>query len=68
MDTVSLPESVVDGSPTDQLMTGYTHVHLPLLEQQGYIDWDRRHHEVTRGPRFDELRPLLDTIEEFDDS
>lgn len=61
--TRSPSPNLVSGTPTDQVTVEYTHVHLPLLEKQGYIRWDRRHHEVTEGPRFDELRPLLDTVE-----
>lgn len=38
------------------------HVHLPKLEDLGFIDWDRRTHEVRQGPRFDEIEPLLDVL------
>ena len=39
------------------------HVHLPKLEENGLIEWDRRTHEVVKGPRFDEIRPLLSSID-----
>jgi hypothetical protein len=35
------------------------HVHLPKLVAHGYIDWNEETWQVTRGPKFDELRPLL---------
>jgi len=38
------------------------HVHLPKLENYGYIEWDRDGDEVTRGPQFDEIRPLLEVV------
>jgi len=40
--------------------TAMYHVHLPKLERYGYIEWDRDADEVTRGPLFDDLRPLLE--------
>lgn len=40
------------------------HVHLPKLEAYGYVSWDREANEVARGPRFDEIRPLLGFLHE----
>lgn len=39
-----------------------THVHLPKLADAGYIEWDRDAHTVVKGPRFDEIRPLMTAI------
>ncbi|MHC3439588.1 DUF7344 domain-containing protein [Natrialbaceae archaeon A-gly3] len=36
------------------------HVHLPLLDDRGFIQWDRDANEVSRGPRFEELEAYLD--------
>lgn len=36
------------------------HVHLPKLAAHGFIKWERDAHTVTKGPRFDEVRPLLE--------
>jgi len=66
IDAVSVPEDVVDRAAVDQAAVSYTHVHLPLLEQQGYVHWDRGRDEVTPGPRFEELEPLLGAVEEFE--
>lgn len=44
------------------LLTEMEHTHLPLLEDYGFIDWDRENHVVTKGPRFDEIRPLLEMM------
>lgn len=35
------------------------HQHLPLLEQMGYVSWERAAERVVRGPAFDEIRPLV---------
>lgn len=38
------------------------HVHLPKLDDLGFIEWDRERDAVRRGPRFDEIAPLLDLL------
>lgn len=35
------------------------HVHLPKLAESGFIDWNRDENVIRRGPRFDEIVPLL---------
>lgn len=40
------------------------HVHLPMLEDCGYIEWDKESQSVSKGPQFDELEPLLTVLEE----
>ncbi|MCU4972071.1 ArsR family transcriptional regulator [Halobacteria archaeon AArc-m2/3/4] len=39
------------------------HNHLPLLAEAGFIDWNQNTGAVTRGPRFNEISPLLERIE-----
>ena len=39
------------------------HVHLPKLEEKGLIDANAGNHSVTRGPRFDDIRPLLELLD-----
>lgn len=38
------------------------HHHLPKLTDSGFVDWDREHRTVTRGPRFDEIAPLIELM------
>ena len=38
------------------------HVDLPKLTDLGFVEWSPGDDEVTRGPRFDELRPLLELL------
>lgn len=37
-------------------------VHLPQLTEDGFVEWDRDASVVTRGPRFDEMEPLLELL------
>jgi hypothetical protein len=38
------------------------HLHLPKLEDYGFVRWDEGTGEVTRGPQFEEIRPLLECV------
>lgn len=40
------------------------HVYLPKLAEYNYIEWDRDAHVVTSGPSFDDVRPLLELLDE----
>lgn len=41
------------------LRTQIRHVHLPKLEDAGLVKWDCEANVLRRGPRFEEIRPLL---------
>lgn len=41
-------------------------VDLPKLAEQGFVEWSPGAHRVTRGPRFGELRPVLELLDEFE--
>jgi hypothetical protein len=43
------------------------HTHLPKLVEYGYVEWDKDDHELTKGPEFDDVRPLLEFIADRDD-
>lgn len=36
--------------------------HLPKLEEAGYIEWDRESGTISKGPRFDEIEPILELM------
>jgi len=57
---LSGPEEIDGADKTEVRMY---HVHLPMLVEDGYIEWDRDAHVVSKGPEFDALRPLLEVIE-----
>lgn len=39
------------------------HIHLPKLKEAGLIRWDKATETVARGPRFEEIRPLLELMD-----
>ena len=48
-----------DETDDERRMIELHHIHLPKLEEYDYISWDRETQEVEKGPRFDEIEPLL---------
>ena len=46
----------------ESLQIQMTHTHLPKLEDAGFIEWDRETNTVRKGPRFDEVQPLLELM------
>ena len=46
---------------------GMNHTHLPKLEDAGFIEWNRDSNTVEKGPRFDEVRPLLELMDDHAD-
>lgn len=38
------------------------HVHLPKLNEFGFINWDPDMHTVEPGDRFEEIRPALELL------
>lgn len=49
------------------LLTDLYHVHLPALADAGYLDWDRETNTVTRGPKFDDVAPVLRLLHDHQD-
>lgn len=43
------------------------HAHLPTLEDHGFITWNQDGDTVARGPAFDDIRPLLELLQEHED-
>ena len=39
-----------------------THIHLPKLDNADIIEWNRDDYTVRKGPRFDDIRPLVQMI------
>ena len=62
-DSVSVPGDVVVTEDEERaLQTEFVHVHLPRLAAAGFIEWDEEAHEVTKGPAFEDIRPVLELL------
>lgn len=55
------------GNETASAEIDLYHNHLPKLAEAGYIEWDPDTGEISEGPRFDEVEPLLELIERHAD-
>ncbi|WP_435159799.1 DUF7344 domain-containing protein [Haladaptatus sp. DFWS20] len=49
----------IEDKDVENLRIQMTHTHLPKLEDAGFIEWNRETNEVRKGPRFDDIRPLV---------
>jgi hypothetical protein len=59
-DDLQIPADVTpEDEDLESLRIQMTHVHLPKLEESGFIEWDRELNIIRKGPRFDDIRPLL---------
>jgi len=52
-----------EGEP-DILRIELVHNHLPQLDDYGFVDWDQETETLRRGPRFDEVKPFIDLMNE----
>ena len=70
LDSDDLPSKLLlRGSETvAELQEELHQTHLPLLEEAGFIEWDRETEMVSKGPRFDEILAILDSMENDGDS
>lgn len=59
---VAIAESELEAS-----LIQMKHVHLPKLEEGGFIMWDRDSNKISRGARFGEIRPLVKLMKEHTD-
>nr|WP_233510394.1 MULTISPECIES: hypothetical protein [unclassified Haloferax] len=56
--------AVGGGRNRDRLKVELFHIHLPKLADAGFVEWNRHRGSVARGPRFDEIEPLLRFLDE----
>ncbi|WP_440769893.1 hypothetical protein [Natronorubrum sp. DTA28] len=61
IDIDSPPDIVGDGG---DVRIKRQHVHLPMLDEYGFIDWYPNANAIEAGPRFDEIRPVLKVLAE----
>ncbi len=63
--SVSLPENAMNPNiPTDpeKLRQELHHIHLPLLADQEFINWETEPLVASRGPQFDEIAVVFDAL------
>ncbi|WP_254837564.1 DUF7344 domain-containing protein [Natronomonas marina] len=56
-----------DDEALDSVQQQLYHAHLPKLAEAGFIDWNRDSGVITRGPRFEEIEPLLRLMSDHED-
>lgn len=59
--TTTEPARVPQESPAE-VQVRMHHVHLPKLADYGFVEWDRDERVVIKGPRFDEIEPVLELM------
>lgn len=64
-------EWLVDQLETDadeqDLLARIRHTDLPKLDQMEFITWDDEEGTIVKGPRFDEIRPILQLMVDHED-
>jgi hypothetical protein len=56
-----------DGRDRRAVRIAFVHIHLPKLDETGYIDWRKDADRIDRGPRFGEIEPVIDSLERNSD-
>jgi len=51
----------------DVLEIDLFHRHLPKLEEQEFIEWDRESGEIAKGPKWEEIGPIIRLIHDHRD-
>lgn len=54
---------VMGGDPGKSRRLEMVHTHLPKLDDMGIVRWDRSTEELSKGPKWDEIEPLLRWME-----
>ncbi|MFC4360176.1 transcriptional regulator [Halobium salinum] len=59
--TLGVPEDVILRSDADDEHEelALRHCHVPKLADHGYVEWDRKSGELSRGPAFDSIERVL---------
>ncbi|WP_222917179.1 ArsR family transcriptional regulator [Natrinema sp. SYSU A 869] len=39
------------------------HIHLPKLDDAGFVEWDRERDQVRKGPKFETVEELLEQLD-----
>jgi hypothetical protein len=52
----------------DSLYLRMVHCHLPLLNDAGFVEWQRERGVVERGTEFENVEPVLQTLQQHHDN
>jgi len=67
-DSPQIPDDVeINDENLNSLEIAMTHTHLPKLEEHGFIEWERKTNAIRQGPRFEEIQPLLELMQNHAD-
>lgn len=61
------PDIHIEDEDLETLQTEMRHVHLPKLEEKGFIKWEREANVIRAGPQFEEIQPLLQLMHDHAD-
>lgn len=59
-------DSFEDDTEADAAEVQLIHRHLPKLADMGFIEWDREAGDISRGPRWEDIAPVLRLVEEHE--
>lgn len=57
-----VPQDFISDEQREDSLTSLHHTHLPKLAEAGFIEWNRGSKTITRGPRFDEIAPVIELL------
>lgn len=66
-DQIPIDSQSLEYDEREDLLISMHHVHLPKLAQLGLIRTDGAGRNVRKGPNFDEIKPLLELLDEHRD-
>lgn len=56
------PRDFTSNEQCEDVLVSLQHAHLPKLDEAGFIEWNHGSKTITRGPRFDEIAPLIELM------
>lgn len=66
-DTLVPGDVTIEGEDLNLPKIQMVHTHLPKLEDMRLIEWNRDSNEVKKGPQFEDIRPLLESMHDHAD-
>lgn len=66
-DEFTFPDFNTEDEDFELFAAEVTYDHLPQLDRAGLIEWDQDSDTITRGPNFEDVRPLITLIHDHRD-